>query len=352
VPTEPEIIVPETSPEKPDESINLGTPTPEVAPAESVEATVPDRVPTEPEIIVPEVSREESGGLITNPDTTTSEEMLTGSGTQSASPEPLIVVPQISGEEGTGQSDAGIPESGQSEEPVIQPEEESTSPAPGSPPPPGVMGKPQKSSIIAAAIIVLILGIAAIALFSPSSFGAPARELFPGPTPSLTATPESIPSIPIPPAPTPVLIPSTGVWVRVTYPHDYFGRLGNPGSLREVSGSGDRFYQMNADNPLVQVQMSKTDNSGDILSVDIYRNGKLMTHRTTSSPMGDIDLLIDATTGAPPGIPPRITQNTGPVPANNQTHPVPSPTVTHAVNTTTQITNQTNNQSGSQVMYF
>ncbi len=112
-------------------------------------------------------------------------------------------------------------------------------------------------------------------------------------------TPVPLPSTPVTPAPAHVAIPDAGVWVRVTYPHDYYGRLGNPGSLREVSGSGDRFYQMNTDNRLVQVQMYKTDNSGDILAVEIYRDGELINHRTTSSPKGFIDILIDAMTGAP-----------------------------------------------------
>ncbi len=167
-------------------------------------------------------------------------------------------------------------------------------------------------------ILVLLLGIAGIAVFSPAWFGAPSGALSPVPTPSLPETLVPVPSTPVTPVPTPLIIPTTGVWVRVTYPQDFYGRLGNPGSLREVSGSGDRLYQMNADDHLVQVQMYKTDNSGDTLSVEIYRNGESMTRRTDSSPMGFIDLLVDSTTGAPPGIPPRITQSPrscpGPIP--------------------------------------
>jgi hypothetical protein len=363
-PEEPEIIAPEPSREETE-----GLVTPDIPPLEEIPAEVqsvtpsPDREPEEPEIIAPEPSREETEGLVITPDTITPNERTADSASQPSSPEPISGVPLTKGGEGEGRSGIGIPEAVQPGEPDRPPEEESTSPSPSSPPPPGSVGKPQKSSIITAAIIVLILGIAAIALFSPSSFGAPARELFPAPTPSLTPTTLAVTSSPETPAPTQVVIPTAGVWVRVTYPHDFYGRLGNPGSLREVAGSGDRLYQMNADDRLVQVQMYKTDNSGDILSVDIYRNGKLMTHRTTSSPKGFIDLLIDATTGAPPGIPPRVTQTTGPVPADNQTRPVinqtsapvvtqtrpvPSPTVTPSFNTTTQTTNQT----GSRVMYF
>ncbi len=182
--------------------------------------------------------------------------------------------------------------------------------------------------MIAAAILILILGIAGIAVFSPSYFSAPLRELSPVPTPTLPGTLVPVSSTLVTPVPTAMIIPPTGVWVRVTYPQDYYGRLGNPGSLREITGSGDRLYQMNADNRLVQVQMYKTDNSGDILSVEVYRNGELISHRTTSSPRGFIDLLIDVTTGGPPGIPPRVTQTTSPVQTTNQTLPVSNPGIT------------------------
>ncbi len=166
---------------------------------------------------------------------------------------------------------------------------------------------------------MLIFGIAGIAVFSPAWFGTPSGVLSPVPTPSLPETLAPVPSTLVTPVPTPLIIPTIGVWVRVTYPHDFYGRLGNPGSLREVSGSGDRLYQMNADDHLVQVQMYKTDNSGDTLSVEIYRNGESMTRRTTTSPMGFIDLLVDSTTGDPPGIPPRITQSPGPVRTDTRT---------------------------------
>jgi hypothetical protein len=367
-PEEPGIIAPEPSREE----VGILV-TPDIPPSEELPAEVSSVTPSpegeleEPEIIAPELSPEDAEGLVITPETVTPEERTADSALPPSSPEPISGVTLTKGEEAEGRPGASIPEAFQPGEPAIPPEEERTSPSPGSPPPPKGVGRPQKSSIIAAAIIVLILGIAAIALYSPSSFGAPARDLFPVPTPSLTITTPAVPTSLGTPAPTPVVIPPTGVWVRVTYPHDFYGRLGNPGSLREVAGSGDRLYQMSSDERLVQVQMYKTDNSGDILSVDIYRNGKLMTHRTTSSPKGLIDLLIDATTGAPPGIPPRVTQTTGPVPAENQTRPVitptsapvvtqtssvPSPTTIPAVNTTTQITNQTNNQTGNRVMYF
>jgi len=395
--------LPETSPEVPasPEKVTLDKPeifTPGVFPEEIIGSGIPETTengeksddsgespdatsPVVPELITPGGPREESAVSdipdTTNPEETpsdsftpvTTDETLTDSGAQPASPDQLVAVPFTAGGDGTGRSETGIPEEGQPPEPAGLPEAERIPPAPGSPIPPGVSGNHrQKTFILAAAILVLILGIAGFAVFSPAYFNAPAQEIFPVPTPSLPVTPVPIPSTPVTAAPTPVVIPATGIWVRVTYPQDYYGRLGNPGSLREVGGSGDRLYQMNTGDRLVQVQMYKTDNSGNTLSVEIYRNGVSITQRTTSSPMGFIDLLIDATTGAPPGITPRITQTPGPVQTNNQTPqksdttialpvnratPAPGQT-TPPVNQIPQITNQTNNQTvnGTRVMYF
>ena len=136
----------------------------------------------------------------------------------------------------------------------------------------------------------------------PKYFGTPITGIFPPHTPVVTETTPPVPAAQLTAAPTHVIIPATGVWVRVTYPQNYQGRLGNPGSLRAVTGSGDRFYLVDEENHLVQVQISKTDNSGDVLAVEIYRNGELITRRATTSPRGSVILLVDATTGGPPGI--------------------------------------------------
>jgi hypothetical protein len=227
------------------------------------------------------------------------------------------------------------------------------------------LGNRRKSFILVTGIIVLILGIAAGAIFYPEFFSAPGKELFPVPAPAITETSVPVPSAQVTPVPTQVIIPATGVWVRVVYPGNYYGRLGNPGSLRGINGSGDRFYKMIEDIRLVQVQMYKTDNSGDTLTVDIYRDGKVITHRVTSIPMGFIELLIDAKTGLPPGITPVITPTANlttaragtpaSIPPANLTRQMSTLTVTPTINQTIQVGNQTKNQTGSgsnQVLYF
>jgi hypothetical protein len=110
-------------------------------------------------------------------------------------------------------------------------------------------------------------------------------------------------------APTPVVIPPDGIWVRVVYAGNYNGRVGNPGSLQSIKGSGDQIYKIKSDG-LVQLQINKNDNTGNLLTVEIYRNGELMTHQVRSAPMGSIELLIDAKTGNPPGVSIALTNET------------------------------------------
>lgn len=121
------------------------------------------------------------------------------------------------------------------------------------------------------------------------------------------------------PQPAQRVIPSDGVWVRVVYEGNYHGRVGNPGSLRGVKGSGDQIYKIYVSDGLVELQIYKDDNSGNPLTVEIYRNGELITHRVRSIPMSSIELLIDAKTGNPPQVTSKVT------PETNQTGSKSSP---------------------------
>jgi len=53
--------------------------------------------------------------------------------------------------------------------------------------------------------------------------------------------------------------------------------------------------------------MYKADNSGDTLTVEVYRDGEVISLRNVSTPMGSIELLIDAKTGNPPAMTPEVT---------------------------------------------
>jgi hypothetical protein len=83
--------------------------------------------------------------------------------------------------------------------------------------------------------------------------------------------------------------------------------------MKGVTGSGDQLHKIYESEGIVQVQIQKPDNSGDTLTVEIYRDGKVIGNRSVSIPRGSVELLIDAKTGNPPGMIPVVT------PSGNQT---------------------------------
>jgi len=299
------------SPEEPVEPINIADVTlPEVTPTkERPDKTIPDMLssgilessivmssmeePAEP-VSIPSVTIPEVTPLQEEPEKPSSTYLT-------ALSEPAIVdLPAEGGEEAEPSEAETIPaERGEAAESVT-PAAAIPPGSPGSPPPPVVFRGHHKTIIVA--IVILILGIAGAVVLYPEYLTSPEKGIFPVQNPAIPETTLPVPSTQLTSAPTQVVIPATGVWVRVTYPRNYHGRLGNPGSLRGITGSGDRFYQMDEKNRLVQVQIYKTDNTGDMLTVEIYRNGEIIHRRSITSPMGVVELLIDAETGNPPGI--------------------------------------------------
>ncbi len=165
-------------------------------------------------------------------------------------------------------------------------------------------GRPGILPIIAGATAVCILLLIAAILFMPPS-GIPLMEHQP-------VTPTTVPVTPLTPAPAliPPVVPQEGTWVRITSPAYYSGEAGNPGYLQQFSGSGEKRIRMLRDDGLVQVSVEKQDYTIDLLLVEIYVNGTLVTTRSTTAPGGSVVLLIDPATGNPPGILSDVTTNT------------------------------------------
>jgi hypothetical protein len=199
-------------------------------------------------------------------------------------------------------------------EPGQETSEQAIPQIPISPPPTRGSGSQRQTLILVTTIILIIIGIGVV--FYSHDYPSSSVESVPFPTPTLqlttlqqtlveettlqqTTLPQT--TVQITEVPTPVVIPRDGIWVRVVYSGNYNGRVGNPGSLQSVKGFGDQIYKIKSDG-LVQLQINKNDNSGNPLTVEIYRNGELMTHQVRSAPMGSIELLIDAKTGNPPGV--------------------------------------------------
>ena len=156
---------------------------------------------------------------------------------------------------------------------------------------------PAKRVLPAAALAVLAILILAgvvilIALFLPPTQGSVGVAPV---TAAITIPPTVIPTVT-------KIVTDSGVRVRVISPGPFAGTIGNPGFLHQASGSGDISFKVLRNDELVSATIRKLDNSGSPLTVEIYNNGTLLTSRTVTAPMGEIQLLIDPKTGNPPGI--------------------------------------------------
>jgi hypothetical protein len=87
-------------------------------------------------------------------------------------------------------------------------------------------------------------------------------------------------------------IPANGVWVRVSYPGNFSGTVGAEGWMTGVNGSGTRLYQLPVHDTLIEGSVDKLDGSADILDVEIYNGGSLVSGCTTAKPWGSVDLSI------------------------------------------------------------
>ena len=182
----------------------------------------------------------------------------------------------------------------QSEPPVVAaPYSPAHKTAPSTPEKTPVLTKPPILAIVL--LILIIAGSAGLYVFmSGWNTGTHKHGITPAPT--LLPTP----SQPV------IVIPENGIWILVSSNSTFVGSYGNPGSLQLVSGSGNEFYRIQHPDSLVQATFQKQEYSGDPLTINIYRNGTLITHRTITAPRGTIDLIIDAKTGNSPGLPTTI----------------------------------------------
>jgi len=240
-----------------------------------------------------------------------------GDSLQPASPapqEPVMIPPQ--GNTGTGETatDNTAPE-----EAVPGGSGEGAADEPSSitqlPPPihPSDAPTGRSNFITVAAITIVILAVAGgLFIYSDSLKGNPPVSpgivttvpITPGATTSATpvqttVVPEQTPTPLVTPLPTTlpaVVIPDTGVWVRVRYEGNYVGQVGVSGGMRQVSGSGDQLYQVPTIDGMIDVTIGKQDGSGNILAVEVYKNGMLVKRSTVATPRGNIDIHVDLKT--------------------------------------------------------
>jgi len=188
---------------------------------------------------------------------------------------------------------AGNTDSGGSEEPA----KEEQIPGPGEPREPKVPvknGNRGMVMIIFVIVILLALTGATVLLLSDTllTSGTPQGPVT---NPTVTTQPTTAPLAL-------TTIPASGAGFRVVYNGDFAGELGNPGRLGPVYGTGDMFFPVQKNDGLMQASVQKQDNSGNILTVEAYNNGKMIYTRNVSTPMGSLAILIDARTGEIPGM--------------------------------------------------
>ncbi len=174
--------------------------------------------------------------------------------------------------------------------------------------PPKPVSPPPESGIAKIAIAVIVIAALLIAVFAgsqllsanpaggtqpavppgaaapPSTTGAPP---VPTPSPALTVQPSATPA----PAPE-VLVPSSGIWVRVQYPGTFTGYIGTRGSMRQVNSTGDRFYQIPTTGGVIEGEIRKSESTGDELAVTVYKDGTLIKRINTTVPAGTLYLNI------------------------------------------------------------
>jgi hypothetical protein len=142
-------------------------------------------------------------------------------------------------------------------------------------------------------VILAILGGVAVMLLHPAGNSDGPDQPVIAPTQTLLPITTTAPNI----------IPAEGVWVKVTYNGTFLGTYGNPGALKEVRGTGEQIYAIKNSNDLVQALFTKQDDYGDVLTVEVYNNGTMVTQVSKRTPRGTISILVDPKTGKAPYVP-------------------------------------------------
>ena len=161
--------------------------------------------------------------------------------------------------------------------------------------PPVIRTKSYPLIPIAAILVVILVVLAGVVIisFSPKNTTEPSLPVV---IPVVTVLPVT--------TPLPTTVPTDGVWVRIDYPGTFIGEVGNPELMHPVSGTGVRLYKILRNDRAVEASAQKQENSGDTLVIEVYNNGTLIKRSSTRAPMGSVSILIDPTTGRPPGINP------------------------------------------------
>jgi len=154
--------------------------------------------------------------------------------------------------------------------------------------------------ILIMAILPILAGLIIVANIMSEPYEVPVNT-----TPSIPVTavlptqmPQTpgIPIITVIQEPGSMQVPTTGVWVRVSYPGTYIGLIGTPGNQTEVTDTGDHLYQVPINERAVAAALQKKDDSKDQIILEVYKNGVLLKRESSVIPKGIVEILLDLKT--------------------------------------------------------
>jgi hypothetical protein len=147
------------------------------------------------------------------------------------------------------------------------------------------------------AAVIGVIAVIAIAIFFFMGLGGSGDQAAGPSSPSTGSTPSASGTIStgIDPSqirelPT-VTVPAQGTFVKVSYLGSFSGEYGMDGEMITARDSGDRVYEIENANRTITAVFKKLDSSTKHdLTVEIWKDGKVMKFDTTTSPYGEVSV--------------------------------------------------------------
>jgi hypothetical protein len=138
----------------------------------------------------------------------------------------------------------------------------------------------------------------------------------------------AVPATTAPPVPTPedtgriTSLPTQGIWAKISYPAHFSGSLGGDGRRISLNSSGTQYIALPFQNTTIDGAVEKSDGSADLLEVEIYNGGSLVSRGETKKPFGIVEIHT------PVGIPQGYSDLPAPTPTIVAVVPTPDPSIT------------------------
>jgi hypothetical protein len=149
--------------------------------------------------------------------------------------------------------------------------------------------------IIAAVIGIIAVVIIALAFFMSGGLGGSASSGKPGSPSGSSASPQQTIVVGVAPSviktQVPVVVPTQGVFVKVSYLGSFSGRYGMTSDLQKVRNSGERVFGIENATGTILADFSKEDDSSrHDLTVEIWKDGRAQKTATNSSGFGEVNI--------------------------------------------------------------